>query len=318
MRKQKFKSGKMPLFSDNLQDQTAIKHAYWTPRKVNELYKKWRPGSSVSQTLFSMADSPEKIAKVYKLRGFQFGNWITPEDKYNYLAIAYICFNDINRVLKFKNNIGLSGRLGVSFGARGASAAAAHFEAQTEIINISRYWRNDRLKKYYEAFGQRVPDGYIFKKEDRLLETGGAGSFAHEYGHFLDYSFGRYIEPDAKSNWLTGIYRTTARKITVDPGKKLRNLTKNVMDAALLDKNGNPSAYSKKLSGVKSDYINRRLEIFARIFEQYIQHKLKDMKINNRFLTQLVYKSNFYLTPTELKKVVPHMDKLISEMRKYV
>jgi hypothetical protein len=307
-----------PIFNDSLEDQTAIKHVYWNVEKAREFYRLFRPGVSIPQTLLSTMNSPEKIAKTYRLRGFQFGHWVNTEDKYNYLAITYICFNDINRVLGFKNNIGLDGKLGISFGARGASAARAHYESKTQIINISRYKRSDKIVKELEAWGQRVPKGYVIPKAERLVQTGGAGSFAHEYGHFLDYTFGRYAEPDKNSNWLTGEYRTTAKKIEVDKAKTLRVLTKNVLDAALLNADGSLSRYSKFLLATNNEYLNRRLEIFARIFEQYISYKLQELKIKNRFLTQLVYQDEYYLNRAELKKVVPEMDKLISELRKLV
>jgi hypothetical protein len=304
----------LPFIEDTYLDGTALKEQVFTTDDANYFYKTFRPGAPIPKEMVKVVNDAQKICEIFNLKGVQFGNWLTTEDKYNYLAATYICFNDINKVLKFKsNNIGFKNLI-LSFGARGVSSASAHFESSTEAINITRYWRSDKIVKLLQSFGKPVKKGTIFPKNDRLLTTGGAGALAHEYGHFLDYFFGRYAEPNKTSNWLSGPYRTTAKKIDV-PTQPLRLQMYYVINTALFDPKGKPTTYNKNISK-ESDYINRRLEIFARIFEQYILYKLKVLKIENKFLTKTVYKNNFYMNEAEFKKVLPHLDKLVLMMQK--
>ncbi len=58
-----------------------------------------------------------------------------------------------------------------------------------------------------------------------------------------------------------------------------------------------------------------RTEIFARLFEQYVAFKLKQNGIANSFLTDTKYTRAVYMTPTELKRVVPYFDRLLVLMR---
>lgn len=83
----------------------------------------------------------------------------------------------------------------------------------------------------------------------------------------------------------------------------------------MVGKDGRSTAYGKRLAGRKAYWL-RRTEIFARIFEQYVQYKLKQNGIENKFLTKLKYEGSVYMKPAELKKIIPKMDYLMLEMRK--
>lgn len=303
-----------PYITDTFLDGRAAKETAFDLKSAQDFYRLFRPGGAVPKEIVKTANSVTETGKMFKLKGIQFGNWTTTEDRHDYLALTYLCLSDMNKILKFKNkNLGLDGKLAFSFGARGSGRALAHYESRSQVINITRYWRTDKINRIREAFGKHPLKN--IPKIQRFEKTGGAGSFAHEYGHFIDYTFGRYIEPNKKSNWLTGEYRTTA--ITIDVQKtRLRKLTKEVMDAILLDAKGERSAYSKRIMGY-GEYFNRRLEIFARFFEQYISYKLNNLKIKNKFLAKPVYNPTTYLNSKELQKVIPKMDALIKEMRKY-
>jgi len=310
----------LPYLRDSYKDGSALKERHFTTEDALYFYKSFRPKSAVPKEMIQNVNSVKQIDKLFKLKGIQFGNWVTTEDKYNYLALTYLCLKDINKVLKFKDeNMGLNGLLAFSFGARGVSSALAHYESNHQVINITRYWRTDKINRIRIALGQ-APIRDI-PKETRLLKTGGAGSMAHEYGHFLDYSFGRYRDQHKESNWLSGVYRTTKRTVEYSKNHVLRNKMNKVINTALNDKKGNPSAYYKRIAPKnegQSEYWTRRLEVFARIFEQYISYKLDKMNINNRFLSKTVYKSSVYLKPNEFKSIIKPMDDLIKEMRKHV
>jgi len=99
----------------------------------------------------------------YKWRGAEFGNWAT-QDERNLFVVAFLkSCEDMTRIFGFKQ-LGTEYKIGVAYGARGKGGKArAHFEPYTFMINLTK--------------------------------EGGFGSFAHEYGHALDYFFGTYIEP---------------------------------------------------------------------------------------------------------------------------
>lgn len=285
---------------------------YWQEEGFSEFYRQFRRGVKLPKSYTGIANSSEKVIKKYHLKGFQFGNWLTNDDRYNYIAAFFVCAYDLNKILKFKNsNIGLDGRLGVAFGARGYKGAVAHYESNTRVINITRY------KKYIkDFFGNVIP----VPKESKFKLTGGVGAVAHEYGHFLDYVFGSDFETHSSVYSLTNGRSTNRNRIKYTASKKLRNTAEDILELAYWK---NPakkvkSNYIKRIEEfTDKDYFFRRNEIFARLFEQYIGYKLSRIGIKNEFLTFTKYNEKIYLKPSELKAVAPLFDELIKEMRTY-
>lgn len=286
---------------------------YWQQNGFKQFYKTFRKGVDLPKSYLVIADNSKKITQRYHLRGFQFGNWLTNEDRFNYLAAFFVCAYDLNKVLKFKNNnIGLDGALGISFGSRGRSTAAAHFESLTNIINITRYKKV--IKHPLTGRKVNVP------KIKRFKFTGGVGAIAHEYGHFLDYEFGSKFETDNNYYALTNGRSIDRNPITYNNSKKMRNIVEEILSKAYWKDYSKKikSNYIKRLEKVTDkDYFFRRNEIFARLFEQYIAYKLLKIGINNSFLVQTKYNENIYMKNSELKEIVPLFDKLIREMRTY-
>jgi hypothetical protein len=282
---------------------------WWSSQGFEDIYKEFRKGA-VSDDLKKVKDVRD-VSKFFKLKGYQFGNWVTHEDRFNYLAALAVCLFDLNRVLRFKgNNMGLDRTLGVAFGARGQKGALAHYEPRTNIINMTRY-------KEAHRFMSPLP------KPRRFVLSGGVGSFAHEYGHFLDYFFGSKGEIINDSVALTNGRSTDTKRIPYNRSKMpMRSLMEDIMEKAYKDKSKKgDSNYVKRIKEVVPDryldYFLRRNEIFARLFEQYIAHKLKGLKVQNVFLTKTKYHAGQYMTPAEMKAVIPLFDKLLVEMRKY-
>jgi hypothetical protein len=283
---------------------------WWEDQGFSDLYQFFRKGA-MEKRFYEKLKDVRIVDEVFQLRGYQFGNWVTHEDRFNYLAALGICLYDLNRVLKFKgNNLGLDKTLGVAFGARGVKGALAHYEPSTNIINLTRYYEENRFDKPTE-------------KKVRFVFSGGVGSFAHEYGHFLDYFFGSKIETTTK------VYALSDGR-SVDPTRIVYNQTKmpmrywmeEILEKAYWNKNKtSESNYVRRIKdSIPERYLNyflRRNEIFARLFEQYIGYKLQELKIQNIFLTKTKYHSIQYMTPAELKVVVPLFDKLLLQMRKH-
>ena len=96
-----------------------------------------------------------RLAKAFNLRSVQPGENI-PDDEYeHHLRHAEVALRDLAGTLGIRpEQASLSGRLGIAFAARGRGKFAAHYEPSRKAINITRFR--------------------------------GAGTLAHEWGHFLD------------------------------------------------------------------------------------------------------------------------------------
>jgi len=228
-----------------------------------------------------------EIMKLFKIRGFEYGNWVNQEQRFNFLVSAVIAFQDLNNILKFKNNIGFDKNIGIAFGARGQSGAAAHFEPDTFMINLTK--------------------------------NSGIGSFAHEYGHAIDYFFGTYIDQSRVFRSLT-FGRSTSQHFEFNQYKKggLRYMACNIVFNIIYTNKGQISKSYERLKKFKSgDYWFRHNEIFARAFEQYIHYKLDKLNIKNTFLTKYKYDSDSYLFQEDMKRIIPIFDELIFGLQKY-
>lgn len=284
---------------------TSKMEAWWRGKGFTDIYKQFRKGTVPAVFLKQIRDV-RNVEKLFKLRGFQFGNWVNNEDRFNYLAALGICLFDLNKVLKFKgNNLGLDSNLGVAFGARGQRGAVAHYEPMTHIINMTRYYDADKWIK---------PPS----KAVRFVHSGGVGSFAHEYGHFLDFFFGSRVEISSSYYSLSDGSSTSPTRIKLDKKKfPLRYAMEDLLEVAYWDASKKkPSTFLKRIKEHSNrPYYVERTEIFARLFEQYVAYKLKQNGVSNSFLTDTKYISAVYMTPGELKKVVPLFDRLLVLMR---
>lgn len=270
---------------------------YWKQNGFEKFYVRFRSGMKLPLT-YQTVDSVDKLVKLFKLNAVGFGNWVTQEDRFNYISALTIALYDIDKVCRFKNNIGLNGTVSFSFGARGKGAALAHFEPNTFIVNVTRYIDNSNTDK-----------------ERRFLLTGGAGSVAHEFGHALDYYFGTFRD---KITGVPAISGGNTIRTRYDVGGGAIRLKMNKLIDAICWRTPykESSQYYKRLeANFSGDYMFRRNEIFARAFEKYIQVKLRKLGIVNKFLNETKYAADSYLTDAEIQKVIPLFDDLMAEMR---
>ena len=80
---------------------------YWNSEGFKDFYKKFRKGSVLNINNRTVNDL-ERFLETYKIRSVGFGNYVTQEDRYNYISALLISFYDLNKVLGFNNNIGLN------------------------------------------------------------------------------------------------------------------------------------------------------------------------------------------------------------------
>lgn len=225
------------------------------------------------------------IIDKYKLKGFEYGNWVNNNDRNDRLIATAESLRELGLIIG-TTNVGCDGMIGIAFGARGHSKALAHFEPNTFMINLTK--------------------------------ERGFGSLAHEYGHALDYFFGMYIDQHPDYTSLVG-GRTTTQILEISNGGQLRKLANDLINAVTHNGKAQSDSYKqwRKMVG-DVEYWFRRNEIFARVFEQWVRTQLTKKKITNTFLSKKKYEGGMYLTASDYKRVAPLMDKLIKEMASFM
>lgn len=285
---------------------------YWGREGIDLVFqpndKKVRTGEKIPST-YKFSDM-RFLETYFGIKAFEFGNWLSQQDRINYLSGLGLALFDLYKLLDFEQkHIGLDGKLSVSFGARGRGKASAHFEPAAFVINLTRYSRPKELNKRSENF----------KRVNLILQDGGVGSFAHEYGHALDFFAGTFIEE--ADQWQISGGRSSNHAVRYPSTKKpkLQGLMDNILNKILWKGKSVQSDYSKRLNkkGTK-EYFLRRNEIWARSFEVYVQFKLEKKKHKNVFLNKSKYPARYYLTITEMRKLEKDYDALLSEIKKHL
>lgn len=274
--------------------------------------KQIRSGVDIPKTY--QYDSIEFLEKHYNLKAIEFGNWLSQQDRKNYLAGLGLALFDLSNILGFNSkSISLKGKITVAFGARGRGSALAHFESDTFAINITRYSRPRK--------GSTLRPN--FDRTKLLTLSGGMGSFAHEYGHALDYFGGMYVERVSSGALSDG------RSLRVRPDRKLmeKKTLAGAMERLLFkiiwkDNNKHSSYYERlqsKKKGMKlSDYYFRRNELFARAFESYVHFKMAKKRHKNIFLAETKYDPRIYLTSQEIKRIEKEFDELVALLKRHL
>lgn len=218
-----------------------------------------------------------KLQSDYSLKGFEFGNYTSNDDRNDFAVAAKTSLEDLKTVLDTKN-IGMDKLVGIAFGARGRGGrVAAHYEAGFNMINLTK--RN------------------------------GAGTLAHEYGHALDYNLGRFVDQNKLHSALSG-GSSIATVLENNTGGQLRYWANKIIDAV-------KATDSFKRLDKAGDYWRERTEVFARTFEQYVCYALKTEGLTNQFLTKswIQYTTRAaYLREDDFMKILPDMQQLVREI----
>lgn len=202
--------------------------------------------------------SPEDIMTTFGLRGIQYGNSVSLKDRQRFLNFAFDSLADMAEIIGFKNQwMGLKGTntsLGLAVGARGQGGAAAHYEPDLKVINLT-----------YRS---------------------GAGCIAHEFAHALDH---RLSETCGGKHFLSKRLQLRNRQyeyfgkmtimefmdaIEVEKTEKAVQLYSN-MDLVVSNLSSNTDYY-KSAEIIQSQHRAKKYwtlpeELFARSFEAYIQ-----------------------------------------------
>lgn len=193
-------------------------------------------------------DTQEAVEQ-FGLYGIEYGNWLNQQDRADFLFGLTVSLADMARVLGVKqSNMGLGKRLEFALGARGKTAAAAHFEPLHLSINLTK--------------------------------ESGKGSLSHEFGHAIDFQGGMA----AGIRGFLSEGRSTRKQpdYTNRPPNTPAFWMEKALDKILWQDNGRPSSYNKWLEG-QTTYFNRRTEIFARMTERLFYTLFKDKGVHNSF-----------------------------------
>lgn len=210
----------------------------YVPRKKIEEIRNVKLGYDVT---------PQQFIDTFKFRGVQFGNSMPDRERQLFLNNSYYAFKVLAHLLNIPDSwIGLGGQLGIAFGARGQGGASAHYEADLNIINLTR--------------------------------RSGPGSISHEWFHAVDALLartrgfeGRLVSellPEMNLKDAPDKYRENINLLTGIVTKQLAPSTKYYKRSQNLA--------SQK--GVKKYWIDSG-EMLARAFESFIQDAMSQKEI---------------------------------------
>lgn len=208
--------------------------------------------------------TPENFRETFGFRGVEFGNWVNAKEGQAHVNHAFDALSDLAKRLGIRNkDISIGGKLGFAFGARGSGEHAAHYEPDSNIINLTK--------------------------------TKGDGSVAHEWAHALDHNI-RRLGPDAKA-FMNKAYNSLSKTplATEEIERKVKQFLQSKIWYEGSKKDGpvaNAKVYLKQIrtwpadrgstttnfqrEGDKlgKDYWGTQVELFARAWESWIYDTL--------------------------------------------
>jgi len=248
-----------------------------------------------------------------KMRGLQWGNSVTDDERDHHMQYIADSFKDLTDILDLPDEMGsFNGKLGLAVGARGHGTALAHYEPWSKIINLTRKSGVGSLAHEWGHFFDNVIGNTVVKEEglpvysmartakEREKEKSGIMSYASvRLNGNMTYS---------KRNKEGGYDRAVASEESRKMGAAFENMRPLFND--FIDEM-TKSADWKLLSEGKKAYWKSDVEVFARSFERYIQHKLHKNDRENTYLVGLSKKGHpFWPSNEMIKKMEPHFDEL--------
>ena len=268
----------------------------WIGTRLGKIYASQRQGPDFPEAFKKRLIDPRKMEDYFSLHGFEYGNWLTQEDRWTYYLGAVSALYDLTRLVGFEDSqAGLGGLISLAFGARGKSKALAHFEPRSWAINLTRYKR-----------GAGKTAGRF------LADNTGVGSLGHEWAHALDHYLGRMV---MKGDFNYGSHIGETTKWT---DARLNKLWLKLMRAMVGTRDALSSYHArvKKVvneSSIFGPYWLRRHELFARAFEAWLSLEGERKGRKNPFLNQNKYTSQMYPTPEEVKQFAGPLKTMLEE-----
>lgn len=221
----------------------------WTAPQLSRIKRigfDWRKGKNVT---------PQEFIDEFGFRGVEFGASLPNNEKQQMLNAAYDSFCDIAYLLDLKDRKQLSlNGMGLAFGSRGDGgkyAAAAHFEGDLNVINLTR--------------------------------MNGAGVLMHEYFHAIDWyinkhPYGQYKKgDDNKLNNIFEAFRNPMEKRSHEDISRQAFKEQITVNRQVIEKNefnfdmfhkGHEDTYIAGLNAFKNDLVNE----FKKIIDMEVKH----------------------------------------------
>jgi len=219
------------------------------------------------------------------MRGLQWGNSVTDDERKHHLKQIAMAFKDLSEILGLPEELcSFNGRLGLAVGARGKGTALAHYEPGTRVINLTR--------------------------------KGGVGSLAHEWSHGLDNILCE-VHGISKTGFLSNHAQVPGRAADSPVISAMSELVSSDAMREFRSRIRSTESY-RRMSEGKREYWTSTLEMFARTFECYVQGKLSSKGRKNTYLSGVVEKgaSSFWPTDEETEKLTPLFDRFFETFRK--
>ncbi|NOX64618.1 MAG: hypothetical protein GXO85_02185 [Chlorobi bacterium] len=231
--------------------------------------------------------SSNSAVQFFKLYSLEFGNWVTQNERLNYLYGITESLKNMARVIPSMQNhkIGFNKRLTIAVGARGTGGPAVAFYQGTPLylINLTRH--------------------------------NGPGALGHEWGHALDqYLAHRYLNNSSafvSSGSVSDSIRKRINKDILDSGHPIEKLFEQLFAIILWKEKEVPTEYHLFLLYSDSKYLNRRVEIFARVMEGYFRFKFKLQGIRD-YMTITRTRERDEPPPHLIRKAIPIINKILS------
>lgn len=220
------------------------------------------------------------VGGVLGMRGLQWGNSVSDEERQHHLQKSAESFADLTDVLGLPPQMAsYGGKLALAIGARGKGTALAHYETSSKVINLTR------------------------KK--------GVGSLAHEWGHFLDD-----VLAGGNGSFLS--LTAATRGDPLDPANVAMMGFRRAMESsgfrARLRSQLGKDLGDGLLSQKKANYWFGAEECFARCFERHVQVKLEGLGRKNTYLSG-VKGHAYWPGPEEVAHMAPAFDALLAAAR---
>ena len=216
--------------------------------------------------------SGDDFLNTFKFKGGEFGNWLNDKERQDNLNFAFNSFKDIAIALDIKDeDISLNGKLSIAFGSRGSGSALAHYEPLRNVINLTK------LK--------------------------GAGSLAHEYGHFLDNNINELMKN--KGTFASETCSSTLEWKGNASIKSAYQQLMNTMKTKVASKEEQELYRQKELKSCKEQSVMR---YFDRYKDTTIYHKIESL------FEKESYSNNDYY---DVKKELSNLDLNDKEKRAY-
>lgn len=275
--------------------ESSARREYFNPADLYVGIAKREGGEDLSNITKDPNSSVDHVIDHFGVRGVQWGNSVTDEEREHHAARITEAFTDLVDILGIRpEDASLGGKLGLAVGARGRAGAVAHYEPDSAVINLTR--------------------------------KSGVGSLAHEWGHGFDHflsNFGEKFKSDEES-------KSWERKDGKWVKKEDSDSVLMAMDA--VRKAWDESGFSKRLQSElrsqiddgliapgKRDYWNSNVEKFARTFERYVQHKLESQGRKNTYLAGVETKAHksggLWPEDHEVEAMTPAFDDLFAAYR---